>query len=75
MGESEIFLAPEIGIGVPLATWMDLIDEGIRGSSKEEWLVIWSVAPESITQVLETLEIKAKLELPSWKDNQETWEG
>jgi hypothetical protein len=34
--ESETFPYPEIGIGVPLATWTDLIGEGISASIKEE---------------------------------------
>ena len=61
--ESETFPALEIDIGVLLATWIDLISERIRESSKEEWLVIELLTPESITQVLEVVEIKAKLEL------------
>ena len=75
VGENEAFPTPEISIEVPLATWIDLIGEGIRESSKEDWLVIWSMAPESITQVLGAIEIKAKQELPFWEDNRETWEA
>ena len=72
--ESETFSAPEINIRVPLAIWIDLIGKGIKESSKEELLFIWSMALKSVTQVLEAMKIKAKLELHSWEDNRETWE-
>ena len=49
MGESETFLAPEISIGVSLATWTNLIGESIKESRNEELLVIWSMAPKSIS--------------------------
>ena len=49
MGESETFLAPEISIGVSLATWTNLIGESIKESINEELLVIWSMAPKSIS--------------------------
>ena len=65
VGESETFLDLEISIGVPLATWTNLIGEGIRESSKEEWLVIWSVDLKSITQVLDVAEFNVKPELLS----------
>ena len=48
--ESETFLAPEISIGVPLATWTNLTSESIKESRKEELLVIWSMALESISK-------------------------
>ena len=53
VGESEKFWASKIGIGVPLVVWIYLKSEGIRDLNKEEWLVIWSMALESITQMLE----------------------
>ena len=49
MGESETFLAPEISIGVSLATWTNLIGESIKESRNEELLVIWSMTPKSIS--------------------------
>ena len=49
MGESETLLAPEISIGVSLATWTNLIGESIKESRNEELLVIWSMAPKSIS--------------------------
>ena len=48
--QSETFLAPEISIGVPLATWTNLTGENIKESRNEELLVIWSMAPESISK-------------------------
>ena len=61
VGEIETFPTPVIGIEVPLATCTDLTGEEIREVSVEESLVIWSVAPESIIQVLEAVETHVKL--------------
>ncbi len=53
--------APKIDIGAPMTTCIDLTQESVKESNKEELLVIWSVALESISQVLEEEEeIKAE---------------
>ena len=40
---------------------------------REELLVIWSVDPESITQVLRHVELMDKPKLPPWEDTRDTW--
>ena len=65
VGEIETFFTLVIGIEVSLVTCTNLRGEDIREVSIKELLVIWSVSPKSITQVLDVVEINVKLELPS----------
>ncbi len=68
--------APKINIDAPMATCTDLTQESVKESKRDELLVIWSMASESISQVLEEEEeIKAEPKLSPLVVTGETWDA